>query len=273
MQRLTCPDGTTLSFDTWGSGPPLVLVHGCFSDHDTNWTFVRPLLAAHFTLYALARRGRGETDATRGHSLVDEARDVAELIGAIGEPVFLLGHSHGAQCALAAAALAPDRVRKLVLYEPPWPGLLTPHHADRLERLAAAGAWDELCVAFFRDTLLVPAGEVESVRGSALWAPVLADAPASMGDLRALTAYRFDPAGFGDLHVPVLLQVGSESPRHLFATDALAGVLPDVRVQELQGQAHEGMTTAPGLYAAAVVEFLLGAPTAGALRPALAAHV
>jgi hypothetical protein len=58
--------------------------------------------------------------------------------------------------------------------------------------------------------------------------------------------------------MPVLLQVGTESPRDLFATDALAGVLPDVRIGELAGQAHEAMTTAPRLYGEAVSSFLLG---------------
>jgi pimeloyl-ACP methyl ester carboxylesterase len=40
------------------------------------------------------------------------------VIQSIGEPVFLLGHSYGAHTALAPAAEVPDRVRKLVLYEP-----------------------------------------------------------------------------------------------------------------------------------------------------------
>ncbi len=31
-------------------------------------------------------------------------------------------------------------------------------------------------------------------------------------------------------------QIGSESPRDLYATDALAATLPDVRIQELPGQ-------------------------------------
>ena len=55
----------------------------------------------------------------------------------------------------------------------------------------------------------------------------------------------------------MLLQVGTESPRDLYVTDALAGVLPDVRIEQLPGQAHEGMTTAPEMYAEAVSRFLL----------------
>jgi hypothetical protein len=36
----------------------LVLVHGSFSDHNSNWEFVKPLFEKQFTVYAVARRGR-----------------------------------------------------------------------------------------------------------------------------------------------------------------------------------------------------------------------
>ena len=121
MQRVPSRTGAMVSYERYGSGPPLVLVHGGFSDHHTNWEFVKPFFEKHYTVYAIARRGRGETDATVGHSLDDEGRDVVAVILMIGEPVFLLGHSYGAQVALVAAAEIPHRVRKLVLYEPPWP--------------------------------------------------------------------------------------------------------------------------------------------------------
>ena len=55
----------------------------------------------------------------------------------------------------------------------------------------------------------------------------------------------------------MLLQIGTESRRDLYATDALAAVLPIVSIEELPGQAHEGMTTAPKMYADAVSRFLL----------------
>jgi pimeloyl-ACP methyl ester carboxylesterase len=254
---LTAPGGTRICYERYGSGPPLVLVHGAFSDHRTNWEFVAPLLAPHFTIHAMARRGRGATDATEGHSLADEGRDVAALIDAIGEPVFLLGHSYGAQASLGAAAQVQQRIRKLVLYEAPWPQLLTDESLRRLEIFARAGDWDGFSVAFFRDVLTVPAEELDAVRASGLWPPIVADAKASLGDLRALNRHRFEADRFRGLRMPVLLQVGSESPHDLYVTDALAAVLPDVRVETLEGQAHEGMTTAPEPYARAVTRFLL----------------
>jgi len=257
MQRVYSPTGATVSYETCGRGPALVLVHGAFSDHRTNWEFVRPLLEKRFTLYAVARRGRGETDATEGHSLDDESKDVAAVVRAVGQPVFLLGHSYGAQTALAATSQLADRVRKLVLYEPPRPPVAAKTTLARLEELATGGDWEGFSVTFFRDLLLIPSDELDALRATELWPPILNDAKASLGDIRALIRYDFDPERFRELRVPVMLQIGTESPRQLYVTDALAAVIPDVLIQELSGQAHEGMTTAPEMYAEAVARFLL----------------
>ena len=263
MKTIETSTGTTVSYSVAGSGPPLVLVHGAFSDHETNWTFVAPLLQQRFTVYALARRGRSITDATNGHALEDEAQDVADVVRSIGTPVHLLGHSYGAHCALLAAAQQPDRVQRLVLYEAIWPDRMTADALAALETLAGAGAWDQFAVAFFANVLHVPTGELDAVRASELWPPIVADAHASLGDLRAVHLYRFEPRRFAGLTVPVLLQIGSESPRDLYVTDALAAVLPDVQIDTLAGQAHEAMTTAPELYAQATIRFLLaGSPAA-----------
>jgi pimeloyl-ACP methyl ester carboxylesterase len=257
MLHVISPDHTTLSYDKYGSGSPLVLIHGSFSDHITNWEFVKSLFEQQFTVYAIARRSRGETDATIGHSLEDESLDVVTLIQSIGEPVFLLGHSYGAQVALAAAAKVPERVRKLVLYEAPYSQTVTQEALAQLEILAKADQWDDFAVMFFRDTLLVPVDELDDLRATELWQTITADAKASLGDLRALIRYDFKAECFHALRVPVLLQIGSESPRNLYITDAIAAILSDVRVEELPGQAHEGMTTAPRMYAEFVSRFLL----------------
>lgn len=256
MQQIITPENVSVSYEKYGSGPPLVLVHGSFSGPIANWEFVKPLFEERFTVYALARRGRGETSATHDHSLEDEGRDVVALIRAIGEPVFLLGHSHGAQVVLAAAAQVPETVRQLVLYEAPWPHLIGKEPLSRLEALARAGDWDGFAYAFHRDVLRVPVEELQELYSTEPWSSIVRDAPATLGDLRALHEYEFQPERFRKLEMPVLLQTGSESPRGLYVTDALAAVLPNVSIDELPGQAHEGMTTAPTLYAESVKRFL-----------------
>lgn len=257
MQRLTSPAGAGVSYEKHGSGPPLVLVHGAFSDHRTNWEFVNPLLEPQFTVYAVARRGRGQTAATEGHSVEDESNDVVAVIQSIDEPVFLLGHSYGAHVALAAAAKLPDRIRKLVLYEAPWPSLTAKEAFAPLETLARADDWEGFALTFFHELLSVPMSELDALRATELWAPIIADAKASLRDLRALGRYEFKIERFRELGVPVMLQLGTESPRGLYVTDVLAAALPNACIEELPGQAHEGMTTAPRMYAEAASRFLL----------------
>lgn len=257
MHRITTPHGITVSYDAYGSGPPLVLVHGGFSDHLTNWQEARDLLAERFSVFAIARRGRGETTATEGHSVMDEAADVAAMLRSIGEPVALLGHSYGAACALEAAVLAPALTGKLVLYERPRAGLMKQVQVAALEQLGRQGDWDGMVQAFMRDVLLIPPREIEEIQVTPFWDVWVADAPQTLQDLRALVAHPFDPGGYRTLAMPVQLVIGSESPRELYATDALAAVLPDVRIHALQGQAHEGMTTDPRQFVEAISQFLL----------------
>ena len=254
---LVTPSGVRVAYETWGEGPLLVLVHGCFSDHRTNWTYVKVLLEPNFTGYPIARRGRGATDAGSGWSVEDEMEDVAALIRRIGAPVFLLGHSYGAHVALGAAALVPELVRKLVLYEPPWPHVVDDQLMPRLEAMAGVGDWDGFAATFLSEVYELPRAVLDQFRGTEDWAAVLEDGSATLHDLRALARFDFDPERHSALSIPVLLQVGTETPP-VSVTDALAAVLPRVEIGELAGQAHEGMTTAPEQYAAAVLRFLTG---------------
>ena len=257
-RHLVTPAGLSLEYDRFGTGPPLVLVHGSFFNQRTNWQLVAPQLAEHFTVYALARRGRGKSAATEGHSMQDEAEDVAALIDAIDDPVHLLGHSFGAQVALAAAALVPGQIVKLVLYEPPLPGILSQTILSALEEHANARDWEGFTASFLRQVVSVTEDELSAFRASPVWPHLVADAPATQREFPALLAYDFDPARFAALAMPVMLQVGTETQGAYWATDALAAVLPDARIARLPGQGHDAMFTAPDLYARQVIEFLRG---------------
>ena len=86
----------------------------------------------------------------------------------------------------------------------------------------------------FRDRVLpgrleVPDDVLSDQRGSPDWPSIVADAPASLGDLRAVARYAFIPERFQTLTMPVLLQIGSESPADFYVTDALATCFPTSR--------------------------------------------
>lgn len=145
-----------------------------------------------------------------------------------------------------------------MLYEPPWPNALPPELLAALETLGRDGRWDDMAITFFRDGLSVPADELGALRASDLWPSIIGDAEATLGDLRALVRHDCEPARFRTFRSPVLLQVGQHSPHEPYVTDALAAVFPEARIEVLEGQAHEGMTTAPEAYAASVTRFLIG---------------
>jgi pimeloyl-ACP methyl ester carboxylesterase len=92
-----------------------VLVHGTAAAH-WSFRFVAPLLAERFTVYAVDRRGRGESGDGSAYAIEREFEDVAAAVAAIGGQVAVFGHSFGATVALGAAALERNPSR-LVLYE------------------------------------------------------------------------------------------------------------------------------------------------------------
>jgi pimeloyl-ACP methyl ester carboxylesterase len=249
--------GGIISYTKGGQGPPLALVHGSFSDHESNWQFVKEAFERRFTVYAIARRGRGETPPTAGHSVADEADDLVALIDAVGEPVRVLGHSYGAVVAMEAALRSP-LLEKLILYEPPKPSIFPAALCERLGRMGERGEWDALVEAFLSEALLIPRADIDELKASDGWQDWIADAPVTLEDVAAVSRLDYSPERFAAIEIPVRLFVGSESVRELYQTDDLTPVLPDVRIVTLEGQAHEGMTTAPEQFVREVVRFFGG---------------
>ena len=141
-----------------------------------------------------------------------EFEDVAAVAEWAGEEVSVLGHSHGGVCALEAALLT-DRIRKLVLYEPPMGFLATPPDVvERLEALLAAGERDELLAFFMREVAGLPPDQVELLRSLPAWEARLAVAHTIPREERVNREYAFDPDRFRELQVPTLSR-GRRQPR------------------------------------------------------------
>lgn len=222
-----------------------------------SFRFVEPLLSDRFTLYAVDRRGRGESgDSVDGYSIEQEFADVAAVVDALAEPADLFGHSYGATVALGAAPLARN-LRRLVLYEPA-PGLpqLDPELLARLDALVAEGDREQALTLFLTDVGL-DAGALEQLRASPLWTPRVAAVHTIPRELRAEEGYRPEPDAFSSRAIPALLLLGSESPEWAKqGTEVVQSVLPGSRVEVLEGEGHIALMTAPELVAGAVARFL-----------------
>lgn len=105
-----------LSVHTFGSGMPVVLVHGSLATGADEWEAQLPLASAGCRLLVPDRRGYGSSPAAAGEDYQRDAEDIADLLG---DGAHLVGHSYGGVGALMGAAARPEAVRSLALLEPP----------------------------------------------------------------------------------------------------------------------------------------------------------
>jgi pimeloyl-ACP methyl ester carboxylesterase len=117
-----------ISVKSWGSGVPVVLVHGSLAMGEDEWQAQQSLADAGFRLLVPDRRGYGQSPAVKGEDFLVDADDVAELMGA---GAHLVGHSYGGLGALFAAARHPEPTLSLAVLEPPAFGLAQDHPAAR----------------------------------------------------------------------------------------------------------------------------------------------
>jgi pimeloyl-ACP methyl ester carboxylesterase len=257
--QVASSDGTVISVRRSGSGPALILIHGTSADHQ-RWLPVMPRFEQHFTVYAMDRRGRGDSGDAPDYDLLREAEDVAAVVDAVGEPVLVLAHSYGAICGMEAARLT-DRIARLVLYEPPIPTglpMYPPGIPDRMQALIDNGEAEAALEVFFREVVRMPAHELDAFRRLPMWERRIRLAPTIPREVAVDRLYRFKPAAFADVQVPTLLLLGSDSPP-LFreAVEVVDAALPNSSVVLLQGQQHIAMDTDPELFVREVLRFLL----------------
>lgn len=124
-------DGARMRYLRIGSGPPLLLLHGLLG-YSFSWRYALPYLARQATVHAVDMLGVGFSDRPPGIDccLRASAERLLRFFDAVNVESFdLLGTSHGGAVAMMAAALAPERVRRLILVAPvnPWS-----HHGKRM---------------------------------------------------------------------------------------------------------------------------------------------
>ncbi len=105
-----------LFIETWGTGTPVVLVHGSLATGQEEWEAQQPLAKEGYRLIVLDRRGYGRSPAAEGEDFLRDADDIAEVMG---DGAHLVGHSYGGLGAMFAAARRPEATLSLALLEPP----------------------------------------------------------------------------------------------------------------------------------------------------------
>jgi len=257
METVASADGTTIAYDRYGDGPPLITAAGAFCARLTTDPLARAL-AERFTVLNYDRRGRGDSGDTGPYAAEREIDDLAALIGAAGGAAAVFGHSSGATLALKAAASGLP-ITHLVLYEPPFnPDDSFPRLpaglAGELAGLVADGHRGEAVELYQTRAVGMPEEVVTQLRhapfrpGLEAIAHTLAYDAAIIGD-RSLPA-----AMLATITIPALVITGEQSPPFLIgAARATATALPAGQLAVLPGQTHD---INPAATAQAIIGFL-----------------
>jgi pimeloyl-ACP methyl ester carboxylesterase len=251
-----------------GAGPGVVCVHSNASS-SSQWRALMDRLSPRFHVLAADAYGAGKSPpwpTDRTVTLHDEVALLEPVLARAGDPLSLVGHSYGGAVALLAALRQPQRIRRLVLYEPTLFGLLdaespAPNEADGI-RGAVASAVRELAAGRRGG-----AAErfIDYWMGGGTWArmpeprrgPIEASVVNVQGWATALFGEPTPLSAFGAVELPVLLLVGKESPASSRGVARLlARALPNLQRVELDGLGHMGPITHPEIVNAAIEVFL-----------------
>lgn len=245
-------NGRKVHVQTVGTGPDVVIVHGLLSSI-TSWYFaVAPALATEYRVLMYDLRGHGLSEFSKsGYGLKSMTGDLSDVVTchAGSAPIVLIGHSYGAVIALRYALDHPERVRRLVLVEPPLPVI----SADWVEKFRKQSTQDFVAAlppllqaglkAFAKRPLKLGAKAMRLSTQSTIVDDLLAESDMADDELATLQC-------------PALLCCGTRSNEVFQETSVrLLRVLPNVRLQMIEGD-HYLPEEAPGPLTQAIREFL-----------------
>lgn len=263
--------GVGLAVDVWGSGPPVLVLHGFtgsaaamapLTSRLEGFTVIAPDLAGH---------GRSEspsdTDRYTVPAMAEQALAAAAVLG--HHRVHLLGYSMGGRTALAAACAAPDQVRSLTVIGATAGIADSEQRRRRVEDDRARAEAIEADLAAFVDQWM----STPLLAGQARLGP---------DHLRAARAQRLacDPAGLalslrmggtgameplhdrlGRYPAPAHIIAGADDAKFCALADELADLLPRASVTRIAGAGHAAHLEQPEATAAAVTAFLASLPS------------
>ncbi len=106
-----------LHFKKFGSGPPLIILHGVFGSSD-NWKTLANHLMSTFEVYLVDQRNHGLSPHSDDFNYQVMTDDLKELLDDEQiEKYSLLGHSMGGKTAMNFAIQYPEKIIKLIIVD------------------------------------------------------------------------------------------------------------------------------------------------------------
>jgi pimeloyl-ACP methyl ester carboxylesterase len=111
-------DGITIAYESFGEGPPVLLIHGFASSGLVNWietSWTETLVGTGYRAITIDNRGHGHSDklyageAYRPSLMAEDAARLLDHLGIATAPV--IGYSMGARIAAFLCRDRPERVR------------------------------------------------------------------------------------------------------------------------------------------------------------------
>jgi pimeloyl-ACP methyl ester carboxylesterase len=237
-------NNVTLSYERFGSGAPLMLVHGFPLDH-TLWNETARLLETDFDVILPDLRGFGQsTTVETPYTMSEMADDLAGLLDHLGlEKAALAGHSMGGYVCLAFAKKYPQRVSGLGL-------VASQAAADSPERKAGryqtAGEVSQKGVGIVAEGMTSKLSADAAVQ--AYVRPLMErQTPAAvMGALKAMAEREDALSSLSAASFPVTLIHGDADVLiSIERAREIKAVMPSARLVELKGIGHMPMMESP----------------------------
>lgn len=258
-----------LYYETEGHGPPVVLVHGSWSDHQT-WRQLAAQLVHIFQVVTYDRVGYGQSLGTPPPRHEDEVGDLIGLLEGLRlGPANLVGNSIGGTIALRVGLARPDLVKGLALHEPPLMGLLRAAPdgrevfreqkavlSDVITRLATGDS--EGGARAFIDNVAFYPGMWESLPPN-VRAIFTRYGPNFLAEANDPARLEIERAALATLKPPLLLTWGEKSPAWLLRVEQLLHeAVSGSRREQIHGAGHVPQVTHAREYATALSGFFSG---------------
>ncbi len=267
MHTVASADGTSIAYDVYGAGEPIIMVEGAFCGRHFGPTArLAAELGKQFRVYHYDRRARGDSSPSTDYRMERELEDLSAMIDVAGGKAGLVGFSSGA-CLTLEAAAAHLPLTRVAFYEPPY--MVGPkarkvpaNFEAEVQKLVAEGRNGDAVAYFMTKLIGMPSIFLLPMKFTKMWPTLSAQAPSLPFDMAAVNGFAPPSERLKGIDVPALAIYGSKTmPVLIDSTRLCAQTIPGAELVVLPGQTHEVKSEA---IAPHLADFFHGAPARAA---------